>query len=136
MIGLHYLMFVQDPPVIPCLQNLLGAVCISSKCRFKTSRYIMGCDVRYHDCVFIENTRGDTFVSGLPARNSDSTVWRSRNEKEVGQLVTEIFEWLSFTQNILRPMSITTSGHIAREMNWRKHDAIFPDPFSSATNIV
>ncbi|GAA5796371.1 hypothetical protein HPULCUR_001742 [Helicostylum pulchrum] len=33
-------------------------------------------------------------------------------------------------------MSITSNRHISREIKWRKHDAIFPDPFDLTRNIV
>ncbi|KAG2230490.1 hypothetical protein INT48_003008 [Thamnidium elegans] len=136
MIGLHYLMFVQKPPVIPCLQKLTDAICKSPDCHFKTARPIGGCDVRYHDCVYIENVMSNCFINTLSVRRNDSTIWHSSNGKNVGELIIEVFQWLSSTQNILKPMSITSNGHIPREMNWRKHDAIFPDPFDLTRNII
>lgn len=136
MIGLHYLMFVLDQPVIPCLQKLSGAICKSPNCHFRTAKSITSYDIRYHDCVYIENTASNSFTSKLSVRRDDSTIWRSSNDKNVGELITGVFQWLSSTQNILKPMSITSNGHIAREMNWRKHDAIFPDPFDLTRNIA
>lgn len=136
MIGLHYLMFVQNPPVIPCLQRLTGTVCKPLNWHFNTATPVAGCDVRYHDCVYIENVMSNGFTNKLSIRRDDSTIWRGSNGKNVSELIIEVFKWLSSTQNILKPMSITSNGHISRESNWRKHDAVFPDPFDLTRNIV
>ncbi|GAA5796370.1 hypothetical protein HPULCUR_001741 [Helicostylum pulchrum] len=91
MIGLHYLMFVQDPPVIPCLQKLSGVICKYPNCHFKTATPITGYDIRYHDCVYIENAKSNNFINRSSVRRDDSTIWRSSNGKNSGELIIEIF---------------------------------------------
>lgn len=56
LMGLHFLMFVQKPALIPCLQNLKDATCLSPNCNFSRRTCVDGCNVRYHDCVLVENS--------------------------------------------------------------------------------
>lgn len=135
LMGLHYLMFVQSPPVIPCLHNLSSAICVSVDCNNNQKKIIDGNIVRYHDCVRIVNKMTHLYDSKTTSEEN-KTIWYGENTKNVGDLVLELFHWMSQVTNLLRPMSLKTTGRINRLHVWRKHDAILPDPFVSTKNTA
>lgn len=133
--GLHYLMFVQSPPVTPCLDNLSSAICVSVDCNNNQKRIIDCNIVKYHDCVRIVNNRIHLYDSKTTSEEK-KTIWYGENTKNVGDLVLELFHCMSQVTNLLRPMSLKTTRRINRLHAWRKHDAILPDPFVSKKNTA
>ncbi|KAI7889061.1 uncharacterized protein EV154DRAFT_604313 [Mucor mucedo] len=136
LMGLHFLMFVQNPPVIPCLQELRNATCTSADCNSRQRRRVADHLVAYHDCVRVVNTVTDLYNSKTTSPETNPTIWYGRNSKNVGDLVLELFTWMSQTSNLLKPMSLATSARVGRLSGWRKHDAVFPDPFVSTRNVA
>lgn len=129
-------MFVQNPPVIPCLQELTNATCISADCNNRQNRKVAGHSVAYHDCVRIFNTVTNLYDSQTTNPITNPTIWYGRNEKNVGDLVLELFTWMSQRPNLLKPMSLSTNAQLRRLIGWRMHDAVFPDPFVPTRNIA
>ncbi|KAI7889060.1 uncharacterized protein EV154DRAFT_515701 [Mucor mucedo] len=136
LIALHYLMYVQEPPVIPCLQNLSLKSCITGTCNNNEKRTIQGRDVRYHSCIRVVNTMAPQFDSKTVSQDNNPTLWYGKNTKNVGDLILELFAWMSNPFNLVKPMSLTINGHVHLPWGWKGSQVVFPDPFDPDRNIA
>ncbi|KAI8374833.1 hypothetical protein BD560DRAFT_393366 [Blakeslea trispora] len=136
LLALYYLIHVQDPPVLPNLQQLTGAECKSKRCSYKRSKQMVdGCDVRYHDCVIIDNKETEDFAITFDL-DEQSTLWSSTSTKEVGELLIEFLEYFSNQENLFKTMSISTPvDKIEMQKYWEKHLIVLQDPFSKTRNV-
>ncbi|KAI8098248.1 uncharacterized protein B0P05DRAFT_521061 [Gilbertella persicaria] len=136
LLALHYLMNVQHPPVIPNLQHLTGATCESKRCLYKKNiSLVEGCDVRYHDCVVINNTEAEDLAITYEL-DEYSTLWPSNNTKGVGTLLVEFFEHYSNRDNLFKTMSISPPiEHLQMQQKWENNLIVLPDPFIRSRNV-
>jgi hypothetical protein len=136
LMGLHYLMHVQSPPVLPSLHNLTDAACKSPVCRSKSNLEIDHWSVAYHDCVVIENTV-DKRLSITGRLDKNSTLWPSTNGKGVDELFIGFLEHFSTKQNLFAKMSITEHpSAIKVPEEWKESKAVIQDPFHLKKNVA
>lgn len=137
MMGLYFLMFVQDPPVITCLYPGTAIKgCNYPVCLSKSKEKVQGFEVTYHNCVNV-----DYYVAGTdPLRGSGMTIygtfWASNNTKSVGNLLIEAFRWFSYSATILEPKSINSQSPSILEPGWKGDAMVFADAFDPKFNIA
>ncbi|KAI9365720.1 hypothetical protein BD770DRAFT_468551 [Pilaira anomala] len=139
MMGLYFLMFVQEPPVIPCLHaKQENTPCRYPVCRSRTKETVQGFGVSYHDCANIDrvNEIDEPAEEGCcTTGNAYGTLWISKNTKSVGDLVMELFRWFSYSTTILEPKSIHSHEAPVRRPEWEGHVMVFVDVFEPKFNI-
>lgn len=79
-------MYVQEPPVISCLQNLSLKSCANGTCNNNVKRIIRGCDVRYHDCIQVVNTMAPQYDIKIDCLESNPTLGSEKTPKMWGIL--------------------------------------------------
>lgn len=136
MMGLYFLMFAQDPPVIPCLSSLPNrGPCKDPACRSKSQEKTQGFSTRYHTCVYIDFKKEKYSINDSYPQ-PHSSVWESNNSKEVGQLVQDGFKWFASTVNLLKPKSLTSKDNSQCLFKWRNQAMVFIDVFDYTRNIA
>lgn len=134
--GLYFLMFVQDPPVIPCLHSIPeNTPCRYPVCRSRTKETVQGFDVTYHDCANIDRVDEIEPAQEGNTHNSYGTLWISKNTKSVGDLVIELFRWFSYSTTILEPKCINSNEAPVRQPEWEDDVMVFADVFEPKFNI-
>ncbi|OBZ85590.1 Terminal uridylyltransferase 7 [Choanephora cucurbitarum] len=136
LLALYFLIHVQNPPVLPNLQQLTDAECKSKRCHYKrATRPVEGFDVRYHDCVIIDNKETEDFAITYDL-DEHSTLWPSTSTKGVGELLVEFLEYFSNRDNLFKTMSISSPlDKIEMQKAWEHHLIVFPDPFFKTRNV-
>lgn len=133
MMGLYFLMFVQEPPVLPLLHKI--------RSKEQPEKHICtkftSLENEFHKCVRIKNEQYAHFREDLHIQSSVEIYWDGKNTKNVGQLVVEAFKWFSSVTHLANPMSLHLSqGACFMRSNWKKDAVIFMDPIDKTRNIA
>lgn len=143
--ALHFLMCGLKNPVIVSLQNL-PVECKSTTCRFNKSNgrtltkfkhEIQEYYIRYHDCVRIKNSvTGECSSVGGFSENSESTIWISKNDDNLGSLLIDFFKFYSYSKNYKSISIINSDGKIAgSDYEVNRAPVFIQDPYIIPKNI-
>jgi hypothetical protein len=72
------------------------STCISPDCNLNRTAYIDRHNVRYHDCIQIKSTKTDLYNMPTFTQYKHPTLWHRSNDKNVGDLILELFAWKSY----------------------------------------
>ncbi|KAI9366249.1 hypothetical protein BD770DRAFT_438401 [Pilaira anomala] len=137
IIGLYFLMFVQNPPIIPCLHAMSDETpCNYPLCRSKSNEKVQGYDVAYHDCAIIDRISEYTIFERSSGKNLYGTPWISKNKKSTDALLLEAFKWFSYSSSILEPKSINSKKPPVIQPEWKHNVMAFADVFDPTLNIA
>lgn len=135
MMGLYFLMFVQEPPVIPCLHSLPNNnECAYPLCLTKRNVIVEDSTIRYHDC-FDNNLHAEIKLSIKLSTHPELKIWNSRNKKSTSELIIEAFKWFSLADTIVKPKSIISKNPPIFQTEWKNDVLIFADVFNQTQNI-
>lgn len=144
---LRFLMSGLKEPVIISLQNP-PVICKSTRCRYnrdngrlvtKFNDEIREFYVKYHDCIRIRNSATEDYNGyGNFSEESESTIWTSKNNENLGSLLIGFFRFYSNGWNY-RPVSIISNDGtlfgMAKE-DCQNTAAFVQDPYIIQKNLA
>lgn len=137
-------------PIIQSLQDL-SSDCISSQCMFYKrnngilptffDNKIINVEVRFHDCIRVENRKTnlyDSFDCDNTGDDTQHTIWYGDNDDDLGSLFIDFLDYYSVKKNFKRVSIICDDGDLmnVNERDWKRYEVGVQDPFLVGKNIA
>lgn len=141
---LHFLIAGLKNPVLPSLQYL-DANCQSRYCHSRTSKLnlvcfnynLVYCDTRYHDCVQIQNTATQKYMTEPNIyKNEVRTIWKSHNKDSLSQLLCKFFDYFSDPENHIVSIYNNRGELVDYSHSYWNDYIIVQDPFLHSKNVA